>query len=233
MDGNPLQSKFSQIDWSLYAIVDKEGLGGRTVEEFAVQVLRGGAGVLQYRNKVSESREFYTEAQRLREVSRRFCVPFIVNDRVDIALGVDADGFHLGKEDVPLDVARKLMGRRKIIGVSVQCLLDVQTIGEADYLGVGAIYRTETHRNYAIAGIETLARIRRETRLPIVGIGGITLQNALSVIQAGADGVAVISALMNCSDPETEARQFVEKIKHAKFKEVQTRGLSKDDYGFT
>ena len=206
-----------KIDWSLYAILDREFAGDRSFGELAEAVIRGGAGVIQLRDKVSEGREFYFEALAVRNITRNYGVPFIVNDRVDVALAVDADGVHVGWNDLPPDVTRRLIGEERLLGLSASSDEEVARALEfsPDYLGVGAMFTTSTKPDYEVPGPALIARVRGSVPCPVVGIGGITPENAGQVIRAGADGVAVISALLTAEDVEARARQFVEAVRRA------------------
>ncbi|MCJ7812746.1 thiamine phosphate synthase [bacterium] len=208
--------KMNDIDWSLYAIIDKELLKRRDIQLVAKHVILGGAGIIQYRNKISEDGEFYRESRLLKNISDMYGVPLIINDRVDQALAVDANGVHLGENDLSLDIARKMIGNDKIIGASVKSYSDYQKAKCADYLGIGAIYPTKTKKNYKITEIELIKKIRIQSTIPIVGIGGITVENLTPVIRAGANGVAVISALLDADHIEDISKRFFNAVKEAK-----------------
>lgn len=204
------------IDWSLYAIIDQEWLSGRDIQWITEQMIQGGAGIIQYRNKVSEDEECYQEARKIMAITQEHHVPFILNDRVDIALAVDADGVHIGKDDVSLTIARKMLGNDKIIGFSVKSESDYRNAKTADYLGIGAIYPTTTKKDYPVTEIKLIQKIRKQTSIPIIGIGGITLENLTPVIQSGANGIAVISALLGAEHIKNQTLQFVRAVKQAK-----------------
>ena len=205
--------KIEKIDWSLYAIIDREWLKGRDIEKVAEEIISGGAGVIQYRDKVSESKTFYREALKLRRITEMHNIPLIVNDRVDIAMAVGADGVHLGKEDLPVDVVREIVGGRMIIGASLKYESDFEAATNADYFGVGAIYPTETYKTYHVSGLDIIKKIRAKTHRPIIGIGGIKPENAIPVLQAGADGVAVISAILGKEDIEKATKYLLNIVK--------------------
>ena len=166
---------------------------------------------VQYRNKKAETREMYEEAVKLREICRN--TPFLINDRIDIALAVDADGVHLGQSDMPYSAARKLLGPEKIIGITVHNLaeaLDAQRSG-ADYLGVSPIFQTATkHDAGKPAGIALIEEIRARVDIPLIAIGGINLANAPEVVSAGADGLCAISAVVAKKDVGREIERFQE-----------------------
>jgi thiamine-phosphate pyrophosphorylase len=170
-----------------------------------------GVRVVQYRQKQGSTRELVAEARQLRQLCRR--IRFLVNDRVDLALEVGADGVHLGQEDMPYSEARKLMGPDKIIGVTVHTVaeaLAAQAAG-ADYLGVSPIFATATKADAgAPTGVALLAEIRRQVTLPLVAIGGITLAKAPAVIAAGADAVCAITAVVTRPEVKAEINKFQE-----------------------
>jgi thiamine-phosphate pyrophosphorylase len=168
-----------------------------------------GVRIVQYRNKDAETREMYEEALRLREICRR--AVFLINDRIDIALAVEADGVHLGQSDMPYAAARRMLGSKKIIGITVHNLyeaLEAEALG-ADYLGVSPIYQTATKPDAGKpAGIVLMEEIRARVKIPLIAIGGINLANAPEVIRAGADGVCAISAVVAKENVGDEIRKF-------------------------
>jgi thiamine-phosphate pyrophosphorylase len=168
-----------------------------------------GVRVVQYRRKEGETCDLVAEARQLRELCRG--TRFVINDRVDVALAVAADGVHLGQEDLAYPEARKLMGPDKIIGITVHNVaeaLEAQAAG-ADYLGVSPIFATATKADAGVpAGIKLVAEIRRRVKLPLVAIGGITLDNAPLVIAAGAEAVCAISAVVTRADVRAEIEKF-------------------------
>ncbi|MDP3142352.1 MAG: thiamine phosphate synthase [Candidatus Omnitrophota bacterium] len=171
--------------------------------------LAAGVKIVQYRNKGSGTQEMYIEARRLKSICKGAI--FLINDRLDIALGVDADGVHLGSEDLPYKVARKLLGKQKIIGLTVHNLKEAreaQRLG-ADYIGVSPIFSTKTKSNAGKpSGIALIKEIKRRTSIPIIAIGGIDLSNAKKVIVAGADGLCAISAVVTKPDVKKEIKKF-------------------------
>jgi thiamine-phosphate pyrophosphorylase len=171
--------------------------------------MRAGVPVVQYRDKGADSAVMYQKAQTLKRLCKEAL--FIVNDRVDIALAVNADGVHLGQDDVPLAVARKLLGKNKIIGVSVSTLGQAARAarGGADYLGVGPVYATATKTDaHRPVGIDLIKKIKARFPIPVVVIGGISLDNAPDVIAAGADAVCAISAVVTKADAGRQIRKF-------------------------
>jgi thiamine-phosphate pyrophosphorylase len=160
------------------------------------------------------------EASVLRNVTTAHRIPLIINDRVDIAMAMGADGVHLGQDDLPMEAARALVGENTILGGSVHDTGELATMEDADYLGVGAVYRTNSKEKAKVGGLELIKTIRSLTRKPMVGIGGITPENCGDVIAAGADGVAVISAVMDANDITSTVQRFIEKIGYARQVEV-------------
>ena len=200
-----------KVDLSVYVITDRKLAAPRSVVEVVQAALRGGATVIQLREKEASTREMVELGMALLRVTRPAGVPLIVNDRVDVALAIDADGVHVGQDDMPAALARKLIGPDKILGVSAETVeqaLLAQRDG-ADYLGVGDVYGTPTKPDAGPPiGLEGLRRIVEAVDIPVVGIGGITPDNAAAVIEQGAVGVAVISAVFAAPDPEEATRRL-------------------------
>ncbi len=170
-----------------------------------------GVEIVQYREKSGESGALYEEALRLAEICRGTEAKFIVNDRIDIALAVDADGVHLGQNDIPYDVARRILGADKIIGITVHSVEEAVKAerGGADYLGVSPIFSTSTKKDAGIpAGLKLIADVKRVCKIPVVAIGGIDLSNAPEIIAAGADMVCAISAVITKPDVVGEMQKF-------------------------
>lgn len=155
----------------------------------------------------------------LKKILQPYGVPLIINDRLDIALACNADGLHIGQQDIPYPIARKLLGRNKIIGLSVENIEDVETANgwDVDYIGISPVFSTPTKTDTApalgLAGVKELTALSCH---PSVGIGGIHIGNAADIIQAGSDGVAVVSAIMSATDPEQTAREFIQIINQSK-----------------
>jgi thiamine-phosphate pyrophosphorylase len=200
--------KLDNVDYSLYLVTD-EGLSrGRSTLEIVTAAVHGGATVVQLREKDCSTREFIEQAQAIKKFLKDQSVPLIINDRVDVAQAVKADGVHLGQTDMPLGVAKKILGDSMIIGISAESLQDAIEAekGGADYLGVSPIYTTPTKTDTAPPlGLEGLREIRKAVRIPLVGIGGLNRDNAGEVIRNGADGVAVVSAIVAADDPQMAA----------------------------
>jgi thiamine-phosphate diphosphorylase len=202
----------------LYFITDRRASGKRSVPDLVKAVIEGGLKLLQYREKVLPKRETYLVAQALRELTRSAKATLIINDDLDLAMAVEADGVHLGQEDLPLSIARKILGHRMMIGISVRDIPAARrAVREgADYLAVGPIFASSTKLVCPPLGCGIIREIRKVTRLPLFGIGGIDPTNACEVMQAGADGVAVISSLHQASDVTEATRQFLNLLEECK-----------------
>ncbi len=199
------------MNLSLYVITDRTCQGKRSMEETAEEVIRGGATVLQYREKAPLStRILCEEVIQLRRITMQHRVLFFVNDRVDLALACGADGVHLGDEDLPVPIARRI-APDLLIGAScdsVESALRAQEEG-ADYLGVGPVYVTATKPDAGEAvGTGLLAEVKNAVTIPVVAIGGITPENVPEVLQSGVDGVAVIQAVVGSPSPRSQAARF-------------------------
>lgn len=212
------QRVLAEVDWSLYVILDPRALqGGADLFEVGAAALRGGAGVLQLRDKSSSAREVVARARRLGELCRAHGALCIVNDRLDIALAAGADGAHLGPEDVPMELAQK-SAPELILGGSAGAPDVARRLVEegADYLGVGALYDAHPSKSNASdpRGPQAITAVRDAIGdVPMVGIGGITAETAREVVEAGADGVAVIRAVVGASDPERAAQRLREAMR--------------------
>ena len=202
----------------LYAIIDTQALRGRNAGEVARQAIKGGARVIQLRDKESSRAELLGVAQQLRSICLEEKVLFIMNDYLDLTMVVEADGLHLGQEDLPLPVARKILPWGCIIGCSTHSLaqaLQAQSQG-ADYIAVGSIYPTLSKEKTTVVGLQTLQQIKKAVTVPVIAIGGINEGNIKEVIRAGAEGVAVISALLKEGDVEESIRQLSVRLEEAK-----------------
>ncbi|MHB9095835.1 MAG: thiamine phosphate synthase, partial [Eubacteriales bacterium] len=199
------------VDYSLYLITDDIFLGNPDIFVVIEDCIKAGVTVLQYRAKNKTGREMLKECEKLKDLTGRYSIPFIVNDRLDLALAVDADGVHLGQDDLPFETAKKYMGDR-IIGISATSYQEGQEviIKEADYIGFGPIFATPTKKDAnPPCGTGTLSRLKFEfPDARIVAIGGIDLNNAVEVIKAGADGLAVISAILGSANPAETVKKF-------------------------
>jgi len=196
----------------LYLIIDTQALKERSHVDVASQAIRGGAKVIQLRDKVQSKKELLPIAEQLKKLCAEHDVLFIMNDHFDLALAVDADGLHLGQDDLPIKVARKLLPIDKILGRSTRTVdqaVAAETEG-ADYIAVGSMYPTPTKETAQVVGPERLRQVRQAVTLPLVAIGGINKDNAAEVLAAGADSLAVIRAVVQAENPEEAARQLVE-----------------------
>jgi len=199
----------------VYLVMGLEGNGGRMALEIAQEALDGGVTLLQLREKDAPLKEVLRQGAQLRELCRKRAVPFIVNDRVDVAVLLDADGVHVGQDDIPGLEARKLLGDGKIVGISAGTMEEAEwAVSQgADYLGVGPVYVTSTKRDAGDAiGTSLISRIAERWSIPMVGIGGIQLDNAAQVVRAGADGVAVVSAIARSASPREAASALYETV---------------------
>jgi len=206
-----LRNPKAKLDVSLYFITGDKFSRGKTVTRVVREAIRGGATVVQLREKEFTARRLIEVGREIRQITREHDVTFIVNDRVDVAFAVDADGVHLGQDDLPLTVARNILGPEKLVGVSTHSLeqaLQAQKEG-ADYIGVGPVF--ETHTKYDVCptvGLELVRQVSQVVTIPKVAIGGIKAHNAADAMASGADGIAVITAVAAAPNPEQAAREL-------------------------
>ncbi|MBI4246126.1 MAG: thiamine phosphate synthase [Candidatus Rokubacteria bacterium] len=206
------------LDPRLYVILDRTAARGRDLGEILDGALAGGCRLVQLREKEWPSGRVYPLAERLRRRCREAGAVFVVNDRVDLAVAVDADGVHLGQDDLPPTAARRLLRPGMILGLSthsVEQARAAQAAG-ADYVAVGSMFPTSTKPDFQLVGPDLVRKLRPEIRAPLIGIGGITPANVAEVIRAGADGVAVISAVCAAPDPAATTREFLDAITTAR-----------------
>lgn len=209
--------KKSWKDFRLYVITAESNHPGKSLVDVMEQTLIGGADILQLRNKTGSREEVLGQAKALRELTRKYNVPFIINDYPDIVLEVDADGVHLGQEDMPIAEARRLLGPEKIIGISTHSLqqaLAAERDG-ADYIGAGPVFPTDTKPGRAAVTTSYVAEAARHVTIPFVAIGGITLENVDVVLASGARRICSVSAIVGSSDPAATCRSFLERIEGA------------------
>lgn len=199
------------IDYSFYLVTDEACLHGRPLLECVEEALAAGVTLVQYRAKAADGGVLYAEACKLKELCDKYNVPLIINDRLDIALAVGAAGVHLGQDDLPCAVARRLLGEDFIIGVSAHNPAEaVQAVSEgADYLGCGAVFGTATKHDVAKLGLENLRAIRKAVAVPMVGIGGITADNYAEVLATSADGAAIVSGILAQEDIGAAVKKLV------------------------
>jgi thiamine-phosphate pyrophosphorylase len=195
----------------LYLVTDGPSLKGRPITEVVLQAVQGGVGCVQLREKEMDTRDFYARAVALMQVLAPFNVPLVINDRIDLALACGAQGVHLGQSDMPPDVARRLLPPEVFIGWSVETLDHVWRSASlpVDYLGVSPVFETPTKTDTpAPWGLDGLGRVRAATSLPLVAIGGVHTGNAAAVLGAGADGLAIVSAICSSPDPRSAAKHI-------------------------
>jgi thiamine-phosphate pyrophosphorylase len=195
----------------LYFVTDRGLCGDKPLADVVLRAIRGGAACVQLREKEVTTRVFIEEARKIKALMEPLRVPLIINDRLDVALAVGANGIHVGQDDMPYEIARKLMGPKAIIGLSVETWEDVERAEtlDVDYLGVSPVFTTPTKPDTKGAwGLEGLARIRAFSRHPLVAIGGLNASNAETVVMAGADAVAVVSAICASPDPYEASREL-------------------------
>ncbi|AWK50818.1 thiamine phosphate synthase [Clostridium beijerinckii] len=203
----------AKIDYSIYLVTDRDLMSTETLEEAVEQAIIGGCTLVQLREKDCSSLDFYNTAVKVKQITDKYNVPLLINDRLDIALAVDAAGVHVGQSDLPLVVVRKVIGEDKIIGVSTGTLeqaLKAQDDG-ADYIGVGAMYSTGTKKDAKPTSMEELKKIRENISLPIVVIGGINKERVKDFEGTGIDGLAIVSAIIAQNDI-AEATKELKKI---------------------
>lgn len=203
------------VDYSLYLVTDRPLCMGRSLEEVIEAAVSGGVSVVQLREKEASTREFYQLAKRVKVILSSRKIPLIINDRLDIALAVEAEGLHIGQSDMPYPVARKLMGPDAIIGLSVESVEDAKQANEwdVDYLGLSPIFSTPTktdiHHQLGLQGIRAIKAISRHT---LVAIGGINISNTAEIIAAGADGVSVVSAICSAPNPTMASELLLQQV---------------------
>lgn len=208
-----------RIDWTLCFVADSEAAASKDILRLISEAVNGGATIVQLRGKKWTGREFLDMALKAVRLLRPKKIPLIINDRVDIALACEADGVHLGQDDVPLPYARKILGKSRIIGISVFTPEDAEAAekGGADYVGAGPVFATLSKMDpRPPLGLERLAAIRKKVSIPILAIGGVSAANIAGVISAGADGVAVISAITSAAKPQEAAAEIIEAIRKHK-----------------
>lgn len=206
----------TKIDYSLYLVTDRSLSRGRSTAEIVGAAVRGGVTCVQLREKHCSTREFMREARSLQLLLQHQRIPLIINDRLDVALAIGADGVHLGQNDMPLADARRLVGEKMIIGISAENLADAVTAEQegADYIGISPVFATATKKDTAVPlGLAGIRLIRRAVKIPLVGIGGVNAGNIRDIVCAGADGAAVVSAIVASACPETAAAALKKLLK--------------------
>ncbi|MFH1115511.1 MAG: thiamine phosphate synthase [Pseudomonadota bacterium] len=205
--------------WEVYLVTDRTFSRGRSTREIVEAAVRAGVSAVQLREKDLDTRRFLEEGRAIRALLKEAGVPLIINDRVDIALALDAEGVHLGRSDMPADVARRLLGPDRIIGLSVEeprHITSRETLC-VDYLGISPVFLTATKAELKSAwGLEGIRKARSMTALPLVAIGSVKQENAREVIEAGADCVAVVTAVTAADNPEQAVRRLLEEVREGK-----------------
>ncbi|MBI2254187.1 MAG: thiamine phosphate synthase [Proteobacteria bacterium] len=207
------------FDLSLYLVADQEFCRRPGIEAIVAAALAGGASMVQLRGTRANLRQLLADALVLRALTRDVGIPLVINDHVDIALASGADGVHVGQTDMPAPFARQLLGKDKIIGLSVTCAEDFsdRDLAFIDYVGLGPVFPTQSKPDAAPAlGLSGFSAIRRQIRCPVVAIGGIKESNAANVISAGADGIAIVSAICCADDPRGAAASLKRKVMEAR-----------------
>ena len=198
------------IDLSLYLVTDKSD----DVEKFLntiEEAIKGGVTVVQIREKTAETLDFYNLALKVKEITTKYDVPLIINDRVDVALAIDADGVHVGQSDMPCDVTRKLIGEDKILGVSAATVDEAKKAEKdgADYIGTGAVFPTATKDDAPSITKQDLKDVVDSISIPVVAIGGINLENASQLKDTGIAGISVVSAIMSAENPKKASEELL------------------------
>jgi len=205
--------------WDVYLVTDRAFSKDRSTLEIVMAAVEGGISVVQLREKDLEARDFYEEGMKIRAFLRSRKVPLIVNDRLDIALAIDADGVHLGQKDLPVKVARSILGPKRTIGLSVEKPADIDehAVMYANYLAISPVFATGTKIDAAAPwGLAGLAQARSMTELPLVAIGSMKVAHARDVVIAGADCVAVVTAITAADDPARATRNLVGEVRSGK-----------------
>ena len=202
----------------LYGVTDRAWVGNKTFEEQIEDSLKGGVTCIQLREKSLKEDEFLEEAKVIKKLTKKYQIPLIINDNVEIALASDADGVHVGQSDISADMVRKLIGKEKIIGVSARTVEEAMKAKEdgADYLGVGAMFTTTTKLDAKSVTIDKLKEIKKTVDLPVVAIGGLSLNNIDELKEANVDGYAVVSAILKANDIKLECEKWTRKIEELK-----------------
>ncbi|NIK76918.1 thiamine-phosphate pyrophosphorylase [Paenibacillus castaneae] len=212
-------SKKAGLDFQLYAITAESNHPGRSLVDVMEQTLIGGAGIVQLRNKTGTREEVLEQAKALRILTRKYNVPFLINDYADIVLEIDAEGVHLGQEDMPIAEARRLLGQERIIGISTHNLQQAKAAERdgADYIGVGPVFPTNTKPGRPAVTTSYVAEAARHISIPFVAIGGISPSNVNAVLAAGAKRICAVSSIVGSDDPAEVCRSFLRQINSAAF----------------
>jgi thiamine-phosphate pyrophosphorylase len=203
------------IDYTLYLVTDRKLMSTEKLEDAVEQAILGGCTLVQVREKNCSSIEFFEIAKSIKDITDKYNIPLIINDRIDIALAVDAAGVHIGQDDIPTRVARKLIGKNKILGISASNYDEAIKAYKdgADYLGIGAMFATDTKKNVKLTSINELGAIIKDIPIPIVVLGGINEDTIRNFKNLAIDGFAVVSAVISKSDIKAAAEKLKNEIK--------------------
>ncbi|MGL6297857.1 MAG: thiamine phosphate synthase [Methanobacteriaceae archaeon] len=217
------------IDYSLYLVTDSENISKSkysTIDSIVKEAINGGVSLVQLREKTASTKEFYKIAKSLQSICKNESnennessssgknIPLIINDRIDILLAINGDGLHIGQDDMPVKVARDLIGNDKILGVSASTIEEAKSAEKdgADYLGVGAVFHTNTKDDASLVTLEELKKIVNSVSIPVVAIGGINESNIEKLNDTGIKGVSIVSAIMNNPDPKEATTELLKKV---------------------
>lgn len=200
------------IDYTCYLVTDHKGKTNDEILNIIEEALKGGTSIVQIREKTASTKDFYELALRVKEITSKYDVPLLINDRLDIAIAIDADGVHIGQDDMPAKKAREIMGEEKIIGVSAATIEEARKAEAdgADYIGTGAVFPTATKDDAPSITKDDLSEITSSISIPTVAIGGITLENAHELKDTGIAGFSVVSAIMSAESPKEASEKLRE-----------------------
>ena len=204
--------KKEDIDYSVYLVTDHRNTNDEEFLNIIEEAIKGGTTIVQLREKTASTKEFYQLALKVKEITSKYDVSLLINDRIDIALAVDSDGVHIGQDDMPADIARKIIGKDKILGVSASTVAEAKKAEAdgADYIGSGAVFPTATKDDADSVSKLQLKEIVHSIDIPVVAIGGITLENADTLKDTGIAGFSVVSAIMSAEDPKDSSQKLRE-----------------------
>ena len=200
------------IDYTCYLVTDHKGKTNDEILDIIEEALKGGTSIVQIREKTASTKDFYELALKVKEITQKYDVPLLINDRLDIAIAIDSDGVHIGQDDMPARKAREILGEEKIIGVSAATIEEARKAEAdgADYIGTGAVFPTATKDDAPSITKEDLSEITSSISIPTVAIGGITLENAHELKDTGIAGFSVVSAIMSAESPKEASEKLRE-----------------------
>ena len=206
--------------YELYLVTDEKASLGRSIIDVVRQAVKGGVTIVQLREKELDTRQFIERASELQKILKPHNIPLIINDRIDIALAVNADGVHIGQKDMPFDLVKRIIPGNMIVGLSVETIEQLREAESlpADYIAVSPVFSTPVKTDFDQKpwGLEGLAEARKLTKHTLVAIGGVNASNAGKIISAGADGIAVVSGICSANDPESASRELINIVKNTK-----------------